>query len=237
MRWVEALLETPLFEQPRQRRNVWPVFDDTSPASKAKGPLIDADYRVEKMRFAKKKDPDTGKNVDDRSTVIYNTKITLRGIPEAAWEYVVNGKVALDWVVERQAVRVDKASGIINDANDWAAMGNPRYSLELFQRVVTVTLETQRIVNLLSRLDILEYSAHASETEPQQRIGSEVEVPPGYWIDYGGTFEQFNLASQRLSVVVPVTLAIIFALLFWAFGSAKDAAIVFSGVPWRSLVV
>jgi len=67
--------------------------------------------------------------------------------------------------------------------------------------------------------------------ELEQRIAAEVEVPTGYWIDYGGTFEQLISASQRLSVVVPVTLAIIFALLFMAFGSAKDAAIVFSGVP------
>jgi len=67
--------------------------------------------------------------------------------------------------------------------------------------------------------------------ELQNRLDSEVEVPTGYWIDYGGTFEQLISATQRLSVVVPVTLAIIFALLFWAFGSAKDAAIVFSGVP------
>ena len=67
--------------------------------------------------------------------------------------------------------------------------------------------------------------------ELQQRVSSEVEVPAGDWIEYGGTFEQLISATQRLSVVVPVTLAIIFALLFWAFGSAKDAAIVFSGVP------
>lgn len=67
--------------------------------------------------------------------------------------------------------------------------------------------------------------------ELRQRIDAQVEVPAGYWIDYGGTFEQLISASQRLTVVVPVTLAIIFALLFWAFGSAKDAAIVFSGVP------
>ncbi len=68
-------------------------------------------------------------------------------------------------------------------------------------------------------------------TELQQRVGAEVEVPTGYWIDYGGTFEQLISASRRLSVVVPVTLAIIFALLFWAFGSARDAIIVFTGVP------
>ena len=113
----------------------------------AKGPLTDADYRVEKMKFAKK---------GDKTTVLYNGKITLRGIPEAAWDYVVNGKAALDWVMERQAVRTDKDSGIVNDANDWAmeTMGNPKYPLELFQRVVTVSLETQKIVAALPKLDI-----------------------------------------------------------------------------------
>lgn len=123
-----------------------------------KGPLTDADYRVEKMKFAKKKDPETGKSVNDRSTVIYNPKITMTGIPDAAWDYVVNGKAALDWVMERQAVRVDKASGIVNDANDWAieTMGNPKYPLELFQRVITVSLETQKIVDGLPPLDIRE---------------------------------------------------------------------------------
>ena len=113
----------------------------------AKGPLTNADYRVEKMKFAKK---------GDKTTVIYNHRVTLKGIPEAAWDYVVNGKAALDWVMERQAVRTDKASGIVNDANDWAVetMGNPKYPLELFQRVVTVSLETQKIVKALPRLDI-----------------------------------------------------------------------------------
>ena len=113
----------------------------------AKGPLADTDYRVEKMKFAKK---------GDKTTVIYNSKITLRGIPEAAWDYVVNGKAALDWVMERQCVKPDKASGIVNDANDWAVetMGNPKYPLELFQRVVTVSLETQKIVASLPKLDI-----------------------------------------------------------------------------------
>ncbi len=135
------------------------IYETVEPYSltiEAKGKLTDADYRVEKMKFAKKKDPETGKSVNDRSTVIYNGKITLKDIPEAAWGYVVNGKAALDWVMERQAVRTDKASGIVNDANDWAieTMGNPKYPLELFQRVVTVSLETQKIVNNLPALDI-----------------------------------------------------------------------------------
>ena len=113
----------------------------------AKGALTYGDYRVEKMKFAKK---------GDKSTVIYNHRITLKDIPEAAWDYVVNGKTALDWVMERQAVRPDKASGIVNDANDWAieTMGNPKYPLELFQRVVTVSLKTMDIVKGLPALDI-----------------------------------------------------------------------------------
>ncbi|SBV37275.1 Cation efflux system protein CzcA [uncultured Stenotrophomonas sp.] len=67
--------------------------------------------------------------------------------------------------------------------------------------------------------------------ELQAAIATQVELPAGYWLDYGGSFEQMIAASQRLAVMVPVTLALIFALLFWAFGSGKDAAIVFSGVP------
>ncbi|MGX9721557.1 efflux RND transporter permease subunit [Stenotrophomonas acidaminiphila] len=65
----------------------------------------------------------------------------------------------------------------------------------------------------------------------QQAIDARVPLPPGYWIDYGGSFEQLISASRRLAVVVPATLALIFAMLFWAFGSGRDAAIVFSGVP------
>lgn len=110
-------------------------------------PLTDADYRVEKMKYGKNK---------DLTTLHYNNRITVTGIPLEAYDYVVNGKPALDWVVERQSVRVDKASGIVSDANDWATetMGNPKYPLELFLRVITVSLETLRIVRSLPKLDI-----------------------------------------------------------------------------------
>ncbi|HET7161294.1 MAG TPA: efflux RND transporter permease subunit, partial [Rhodanobacteraceae bacterium] len=63
------------------------------------------------------------------------------------------------------------------------------------------------------------------------QVGERVTLPQGYWIDYGGSFEQLISASQRLQVVVPAVLVLIFGLLFMAFGSARDAAIVFSGVP------
>ena len=116
----------------------------------AKGTLTDADYRVEQMKYGKR-----GKD-KDLSTLHYNGKITLTGIPLEAYDYVVNGKPALDWVVERQRVKVDKDSGIENDANTWAVetMNNPRYPLELFCRVVTVSVETMKIVHALPVLDI-----------------------------------------------------------------------------------
>jgi len=108
----------------------------------------DDDFYVTKMKFAKR---------GDKTKVIYSGKITIDNIPEEAYDYVVNGKPALEWVMERQAVTTDKKSGIVNDANDWATetMGNPRYPLELFLRVITVSLKTQNIVRNLPKLDVL----------------------------------------------------------------------------------
>ncbi|MNC38510.1 hypothetical protein D3C75_871190 [compost metagenome] len=123
---------------------------DVYPAKIEGNPLQSNDFRVEKMKYGK-----NGKN-KDLTTLYYNSKITISGIPLEAYEYVVNGKPALDWVVERQCVKTDKASGIVNDANDWAieTMNNPKYPLELFLRVVTVSLETMKIVKSLPPLDI-----------------------------------------------------------------------------------
>lgn len=117
--------------------------------------FTDADYYVTQMKFGK----GAGKSGDerhDKTRVIYNSKITMVGIPLEAYEYVVNGKPALEWVMERQAVTTHKDSGIVNDANLWATetMNNARYPLELFQRVVTVSLETVRIVKSLPRLEV-----------------------------------------------------------------------------------
>ena len=68
-------------------------------------------------------------------------------------------------------------------------------------------------------------------TEVQEGIQQRVNMPPGYWLDYGGTFEQLQSASQRLSIVVPLTLLVILGVLVMAFSSLKDALIIFSGVP------
>jgi len=105
-------------------------------------------FRVEKMKYAGKR------GAVDKSTVIYNPRITMEKIPLEAYEYVVNGKSVLDWVMERQCVKTDPASGIVNDANRYAneTIGNPAYPLELFQRVITVSLETMKIVKALPPL-------------------------------------------------------------------------------------
>ena len=102
-------------------------------------------YRVTKMRH-----PGTGRN-KDRTTVIYNPHITVRGIPKETWDYVVSGKPALQWVMLRQCVKAHKASGIVSDANRYAieTVGDPRYPLDLLLRVITVSLETMNIVRAL----------------------------------------------------------------------------------------
>ncbi|MDQ9053229.1 type ISP restriction/modification enzyme [Acinetobacter gerneri] len=115
--------------------------------SKSLKQLEDKDFYVTKMKFAKK---------DQKDTVVYNNAITIREIPVEAYDYIVNGKSALEWVMERQGVSTHKDSGIVNDANDWAieTMGDAKYPLELFLRVITVSLETMKIVRSLPKLDI-----------------------------------------------------------------------------------
>ena len=97
--------------------------------------------RIEKMRFA-----GSGKS-EDRSTIVFNQYVTLRGIPREAYEYQVNGKSAIEWLMDRYEVKVDKDSGIRNDPNLWS--DDPRYVVDLVARVVRVSVETMKIVELL----------------------------------------------------------------------------------------
>lgn len=101
-------------------------------------------YRVEKMRFPKK---------DQKGTIIYNSRIIIENIPEKAYEYVVNGKSAIEWIMERYQVTVHKESGIKNDPNDWATeVGNPSYILDLLLSIINVSVQTVDIVNSLPKL-------------------------------------------------------------------------------------
>tara|TARA_R110002051_G_scaffold325768_2_gene431006 strand:- start:693 stop:5603 length:4911 start_codon:yes stop_codon:yes gene_type:complete len=101
-------------------------------------------YKVSKMKFPKK---------DQKETIIYNSQITINNIPEKAYEYVVNGKSAIDWIIERYQVKTDKKSGITNNPNDWAdEVGNPTYILDLLLSVINVSEQTVDIVNELPKL-------------------------------------------------------------------------------------
>ena len=101
-------------------------------------------YAVEKMRFPKK---------DERHTIIYNGHIAIHNIPAEAYDYIVNGKSAIEWVMERYAVTIHKDSGIKNDPNLWAReQGRPRYILDLLLSIIHVSVETQRIVAELPKL-------------------------------------------------------------------------------------
>ena len=117
----------------------WPLVEDCKRLVMEPG-----DYRVKKMVFGKRD------GAKDRTVIVYNEHLILRDIPLDAYAYVVNGKSALEWVMERYAVTVDKASGIKNDPNDWS--DDPRYIVDLVKRVVRVSLETVRIISALPAL-------------------------------------------------------------------------------------
>ena len=89
----------------------------------------------------------------DETSLIYNDHLTLRGIPPAAHRYMVGQYSALRWLMERYHIKTDKDSGIVNDPNDWAdEIGDPQYILNLVKRIVTVSVETMRIVDSLPPL-------------------------------------------------------------------------------------
>ncbi|PRY55734.1 DEAD/DEAH box helicase [Glycomyces artemisiae] len=102
-------------------------------------------YRVDrKMRFASR---------EDRTRIVYNSHVTLTDIPEAAFRYQVGSRSAVEWIMDRYYVRTDKASGIVNDPNDWS--DDPRYIIDLLKRIVTVSLETMAIVDALPPLETM----------------------------------------------------------------------------------
>jgi predicted helicase len=110
-------------------------------------------WRVSKLKWAKTKDPETGKNVDDVTTMIYNPKVTIVGIPAEADRYMIGSRSALAWIIDRYLVKTDTASGIINDPNDWCdEHGDPRYIVDLIAKVTTVAVETMEIVDGLAEI-------------------------------------------------------------------------------------
>ena len=108
----------------------------------------DADYNyyrvIDKMRF---------KSKQDKSTIIYNGNISIENIPDSAYEYIINGKSAIEWIIERYCVSQDTKSLIKNDANDWAREHQkPRYILDLLLSVINVSVQTVDIIKALPKL-------------------------------------------------------------------------------------
>lgn len=107
------------------------------------------DYRIIKMRYGGRQ------GAKDKSEIAYNTYIKVKNIPLEAYEYVINGRSAVDWVVDRQQIKTDKASGIKNDPNDYAQeLGDPAYPLKLLLSVIRISLDTQKIINALPLFEI-----------------------------------------------------------------------------------
>lgn len=113
--------------------------------------------RTTKMTFGKCKKDEAHPKGQDMTVLHVSDNLTLRGIPEKAYEYVVNGRSAIGWLMDRYQVRKDKASGIVNDPNDYS--DDPRYIVDLVERVVTVSMETLDIVAQLPALNEREQPA------------------------------------------------------------------------------
>lgn len=102
------------------------------------------DFIVEKIKFAKK---------NQKDKIIYNKHITISNIPDKAYQYQINGKSAIEWILDRYQVKIDKDSQIKNDPNDWAnEVNNPRYILDLLLSIINVSVQTFNIVNALPKL-------------------------------------------------------------------------------------
>ena len=110
-------------------------------------------YKVTKMRFAKKRD-EKGKSVNDLSTIIFNSDITVSNIPEKAYEYVVNGRSAIEWIIDQYQVKIDKKSGITDDPNEYS--DDEKYIFNLLLRIINVSVQTVDLVNSLPKFEVEE---------------------------------------------------------------------------------
>lgn len=114
-------------------------------------PFVNPSYKVTKMRFAKKRDAN-GKLVNDLSAIIFNGDITISNIPEKAYEYVVNGRSAIEWIIDQYQVKTDRKSGITDDPNDYSE--DEKYIFNLLLRIINVSVQTVDLINRLPKLEV-----------------------------------------------------------------------------------
>lgn len=110
-------------------------------------------YEVNKMKHPKVKNQD-GKSVNDKSKIIFNDEITLSNIPEKAYGYIVNGKSAVEWIMDQYKVKLDKSSGIVDDPNSYSE--DPKYILNLLLSVITVSMRTLELIDELPEFEVIE---------------------------------------------------------------------------------
>jgi endonuclease and methylase llaGI len=110
-------------------------------------------YKVTKMKFVKKRD-ENGKLVNDLSTIIYNQDLTISNIPEKAYSYMVNGRSAIEWIMDRYQVKTDKKSGITDDPNDYSS--DEKYIFNLLLRIINISMQTVDLVNSLPKFEVEE---------------------------------------------------------------------------------
>lgn len=124
-----------------------PVYDDVDIQYKG-----EPSYKVTKMRFAKKRNSETGKLENDRSTIIFNDSITVSNIPKKAYEYIVNGRSAIEWIMDQYQIKYDKKSDITDDPNDYS--NDPKYIFNLLLRIINVSVQTVDLINQLPKFEV-----------------------------------------------------------------------------------
>ena len=102
-------------------------------------------YRVKKMKFGKGK---------DKSTIIFNDDITIKNIPDKAYEYIVNGRSAIEWIMDQYQIKTNNKSGIVDDPNDFS--NDPKYIFNLLLRIINVSVQTVDLINQLPKFEVIE---------------------------------------------------------------------------------
>lgn len=105
-------------------------------------------YKVKKMKFSKRSDDGS----DDRSTIIFNDNITISNIPDKAYKYIVNGRSAIEWIMDQYQIKTDKGSGITDDPNDFS--DDPKYIFNLLLRIINVSVQTVDLINELPHFEV-----------------------------------------------------------------------------------
>lgn len=105
------------------------------------------------MKFSKVRNDD-GKLVNDKTSIIFNADITIKNIPEKTYEYMVNGRSAIEWIMDQYRIKPNNKSGITDDPNEYSE--NPKYIFNLLLSIINVSVQTVDLVNSLPKMEVIE---------------------------------------------------------------------------------